>query len=109
MRRFPPPVLYGSSVDYCTVSNTATELVLCVGVGVGVGVGVTVEALPPPQLQPTQATVIAAITTNPKQAVVHAPRASCFLLRKTSGSRSIGSRMLAVAAPATASVKTTLI
>jgi hypothetical protein len=54
------------------------------------------------------ATAPAASRTNPKQAVIQTPRATSLLLKKTSGSRRIGKRIQAVAAPVTVSVKTTV-
>jgi hypothetical protein len=55
-----------------------------------------------------QATAVAASRTSPKQTVNQTPRAASFLLRKTNGTRRIGSRIHEVAAPETVSVKTTV-
>jgi hypothetical protein len=68
--------------------------------------GVVVEPLPPPPHPVLNAA--AAISTRPRQVVTQAPRAVSLLLKKKSGSRRIGSRIPAVAAPGRVSVKTTV-
>lgn len=62
-----------------------------------------VEEPPPPQ--PTIVAVEAS-TTNPTQAVIHAPRRVSFLRRKMSGKRRKGSRMFAEVVLVTVSLKT---
>jgi hypothetical protein len=83
---------------------TEPELVTwCVGF---VG-GVVVELDPPPP-QPIEKAV-EAIRISPRQAQDQTPRAVSFLFNNTRGSRRMGSRIPAVAAPETVSVKTTVI
>jgi len=86
------------------VRLTVPELVTrCVGF-----VEVVVVELDPPPPQPILKAV-AAIRISPRHAENQMPRAVSFLWTSTRGSRRMGSRMPAVAAPDTVSVKTTMI
>lgn len=83
---------------YWIVRLTVPELVdWCVGV----------EEVPPPP-QPF-ANVAAASRINPRQAENRTRRTASFLLRNRSGSRRIGRKIPAEAAPDAVSVKTTVI
>ena len=89
-------------IAYCTVSVTAPELVtVCVCGGV---------LPPPPLLPPHPAANAAVVRTIAAQANTHTRLAAAHLRRaKASGSRRMGRKISAVAAPGSVSVNTTVI